>query len=295
MQLKPTNISAFFLTAALVAMACTTGCGKNEDKSVYTIDHQIKKMFGGDNLRPEEKAAMAFDETDPDVRRTAIELLSRKKWALRDPYLKRFAQLTMPGIEKDPSVRAVAVRALGKAHNRKYMPEILAALEDASPVVRWDAAVVMQTMPDKKAVSTLQKMAISDESVDVRASATNALREYRTTSVFRTLLRSLADSDFTVRSAAHDSLVFQTGQDKGFDPENWSKSSGEVGMETLPEPAVRYKKRPWWDWAKMTKETEAIAPTYDQPSAKTSSQPKSGKKESKRPWWDWFGTTKKKD
>ena len=58
---------------------------------------------------------------------------------------------------------------------------------------------------------------------------------------------------------------------------------------------VRYKKRPWWDWAKITKETEAIGPKYDQPAKKTGGKPKSEKKEYKRPWWDWFGTSKKKD
>ncbi len=291
MQLE--KISLLFLTLALSFIAFSTGCNKNTDKKVYTMDYQIKKIFGADNTTPEEKAAMAFDTTDPDVRRTAIELLSRKQWALRDPYLKRFAQLTKPGIEKDPSVRAVAVRALGKAHNRKYMPEILASLDDPSPVVRWDAAVVMQSMPDKQAVITLQKMAISDDSVDVRASAANALRQYRTTSVFRTLLRCMADSDFTVRSAAHASLVFQTGQDKGYDPENWAQGEGKIGMETLPEPVVHYKKRPWWDWAKMTKETEAIAPAYGHPANKTGDQPNTEKEKPKRPWWDWFGTTQK--
>ncbi len=246
-----------FLVLALAAGL--TGC-KTEDKSVYTIDHQIRKMFGGDNLSPEEKAALVFNTSDPDVRRAGVEMLSRKKWALRDPYLKQFARMTRPSIEKDPSVRAVAVRALGKAHNRKYMPEILDALSDPSSVVRWDAAVVTQSMPDKKAISKLQNLAISDESIDVRSSAVIALQHYRSDSVYRTLLRCLGDNAFSVRNAAHGSLVYLTGRDNGYDPESWTNKSGKAGDEKMPEPVVRYKKRPWWDWGKVTKETEAIDP-----------------------------------
>ncbi len=286
--MKRANFTNLLLLLALGASAWPVGCG-SKDKSVYTLDYQVKKMFGAESVTPAQQAAMAFDANDPDIRRTAIELLSRKKWALRDPYLKRFAQLTKPGLEKDPSVRAVAVRALGKARNRKYMPEILAALGDPSPVVRWDAAVVLQTLPDAQAIMTLQKLAISDKSIDVRASAAAALRQYRTSAVYRTLLRCLDDEDFTVRDAAHSSLVYQTGRDEGFDPERWSQRSGQVGMETLPEPVVYYKKRPWWDWAKITKETEAINPKRDE---QDQPGPTSDKTENQRPWWDWFGTKK---
>jgi HEAT repeat protein len=281
--MKRTFFTMLPLLLAWAAPVWLVGCGSDKDKSTYTLDYQVKKMFGAENTTPAQQAAMAFDANDPDVRRTAIELLSRKKWALRDPYLKRFAQLTRPGIEKDPSVRAVATRALGKARNRKYMPEIIAALDDPSSVVRWDAAVVLQTLPDTQAVTTLQKLAISDESIDVRASAAVALGQYRTSAVYRTLLRCLDDEDFTVRDAAHSSLVVQTGRDEGFDPERWSNNSGPLGRETLPKPVVYYKKRPWWDWAKITRETEAIGQKQDTPG------PTSDKEGSARPWWDWFG------
>jgi hypothetical protein len=173
----------------------------------------------------------------------------------------------------------VAVRTLGRAGDAKYMPDIIAALDDPDPMVRWDACVVLDRMPSDKAVVRLRQMAIDpEETVDVRASAATALKHYREDAVYRTLLRSMDDQNFTVRNAAHESLVAMTGRDLGYDPMNWSDNPEDVGRETLPEPEVRYKKRPWWDWMKVTSESEsAEASGWD------------------RPWWDWGGVTRPDD
>lgn len=242
------------LLALLAGALC--GC-KTKGGKPYNIDSSIKNMFGAEDETPTEMAANVFNTEDSDMRRKGIESMSRQKWALREPHLKLFAQHTKPTVESDPSVRAVAVRTLGRSRAAKYLPEILAALQDESSVVRWDAAVVLTDMPSDKAILMLQRMAVSDESMDTRAAAATALRCYRHDSVYRTLLRCLDDESFTVRTAAHDSLVFQTKHDKGYEAESWAEG-GTAGSEVLPEPVVRYKKRPWWDWFKTTKETESI-------------------------------------
>ena len=251
-----------------------TGCDKNAEP--FTLDAAFKDIMGIDSQSPSERAKDAFDQENPDARRRAIENLMHNSWALREPYLKRFAQLTDPGVEKTPTVRAVAVRALGDANNRKYEPEIIAALEDPSPIVREDAARALEQMPTDKAVEQLRSLAINDESTGVRAAASSSLKHYQTDAVFRTLLRCLEDRNLNVRTAAHESLVIQTGQDMGMDPRSWS--SGEVGSETLPEPRVRYRKRPWWDFMGVTGQTSDID-TGSEDSSKD------------RPWWDWFGIT----
>jgi hypothetical protein len=256
------------------------GCNKEGSGDKYTLDSLIKKGIFKADESPVEQAKMAFEERDPDIRRSAIEKLSNNSWALREPYLKRFSQLTKPSEEIDPSVRAVSVRTLGRAGDRTYMPEMLAALNDPDPVVRWDACVVLDRLPDEKAVTRLRQMAIDpNETIDVRASAATALKHYREDNVYRTLLRSLDDNDFTVRSAAHQSLVAMTGRDLGYDPMKWSADPDDVGRETLPEPEVRYRKRPWWDWMKVTAETDAAPARADWD----------------RPWWDWGGVTKPDD
>ena len=264
----------FFATALLFA----GGCNKNKGSEVYTMDYQVKKLMGGDpNKTPEQMAADAFNEKDPDIRRSGIEGLSTKKWALREPYLKYFAKLTDPKLEPDVTVRAVAVRTLGRAQATKYQEEINHALDDPSPVVRCDAAIVLNEMPSDEVVSRLRAMTIdTEEKIDVRAAAAAALKHYRTDDVYKTLLRALDDEDFSLRDAAHKSLVYMTGQDHGFTSENWAASPDQVGKETLPEPVVVYKKRPWWDWMKVTKESETVHPDVERKG-----------EEEKNKWWNW--------
>ncbi len=267
------GLFVLFAATALLSPGC-----KNKDSDVYTMDYQLKKLAGGDPTQtPEQMAANAFNEKDPDIRRTGIEGLSTKKWALREPYLKYFAKLTDPRLESDVTVRAVAVRTLGRAHATKYQEEINNALDDPSPVVRCDAAIVLNEMPSSDVVSRLRVLTINtEETIDVRAAAAAALKHYRTDDVYKTLLRALDDDDFSLRDAAHKSLVYMTGQDLGFAAENWAKSPDQVGKETLPEPVVVYKKRPWWDWMKVTSESETVHPDAE----------KQGEAE-KNKWWRW--------
>ncbi|MBN1556324.1 MAG: HEAT repeat domain-containing protein [Phycisphaerae bacterium] len=275
---RPDRMTIRMLWATLLlAGAFCAGCGK--DSEVFTADYQIKRLFGGDPKKsPKQLAAAAFNEKDPDIRRSGIEGLSQKSWALREPYLKYFSRLTDPRLEPDVTVRAVSVRTLGRAHATKYQEEINRALDDPSPVVRCDAATVLDEMPSDDVISRLRSLVIDvEEPIDVRAAAAKALRHYRTDEVYKTLLRALDDDDFTLRDAAHKSLVYMTGQDHGYSPERWAKSPDQVGKETLPEQVVRYKKRPWWDWMKITRESESVHPD----AARREEEKK------KRKWWKW--------
>jgi len=245
-----------FLSCCCIALLLLAAPGCKKGGKSITLDSIVKNQFGG-KTTPTELVAAVFDESDPDVRRAALEELSEEEWALRDPHLKRFAELAQPCFEEDASVRAIAVRSLGKAGDKKYVPEVIIALDDPDATVRWDAAVVLDKMPDDRAIAKLQARTINDSSVDVRASAARALKHYRSDPVFRTLLRALDDQTFSVRTAAHEALVFQTGHDRGYDPEKWAGGKDQTGQETLPT-EVRYKKRPWWDWFKLTKESETV-------------------------------------
>lgn len=286
--MKSLRVILLSLGLLLIGVGC-------KDSKKYTLDNAIRSAFGVDDQTPAETAAATFNEKDPDIRRQAIEKLSNKSWALRDPYLKRFAMLTRPDVEPDPAVRAVAVRTLGKAGNPKYQRDIVAALDDPDSMVRWDAAVVLNRMPDESATTRLQFLAIDpDQPIDVRAAAATALRQYRTDSVYKTLLRCLDDDDFTVRNAAHESLVAMTGRDFGYVPENWAGDPDRLGEETLPQQTVRYRKRPWWDWMKVMKETEPVSPDQARRDAAPSADDPSTidpPAADDRPWWDWFGTT----
>ena len=256
------------------------GCG---DSEAFSLDASVKNLMGTSERSPAEQAKDAFDQQNPDLRRGAIEELMHNAWALREPYIKRFAQLTKPEYEESPTVRAVAVRALGESKNRKYEPEIVAALKDPSEIVQKDAARVLDEMPTKDAEADLRLLAISGKSSDVRSACATALRHYRNDAVFRTLLRCLEDRELNVRKASHSSLRKQTGQDLGMDPTQWS--TGKAGSETLPDNRVIYRKRPWWDLGRMTDQTGKI---------KNGKENKTGdatKATGDKPWWDWFGVS----
>ncbi len=221
-----------YIFLVLVAAAVLSGCsGKNTPP------------FLKDLLGPTAKEAvqMAFDPDDADRRREGVTLLSRKSYGLREPYLKGYA--TLARTDSDARVRSAAVRALGKAGDPKYLPDILNALEDESDEVRWDAAVALGTVTGPQAVAPLRRHATNDTFKDVRIACARALRRYPRQDVLISLRDCLADSDFSVRYEAHQSLVILTGTDRGYDPADWR------GITTLAPRRESARERPWWDWA----------------------------------------------
>lgn len=212
---------------------------------------------------------MAFDPEDPDRRREGIALLSKRDWGLREPHLKGYAALLEA--DDDPSVRSVAARALGKAGDTKYLSDVIKALSDKSPSVRWDAAAALDKLTGESAIDPLRQYALEDSSVDVRTSCARALRHYRRTLVVQTLTECLLDENFGVRYQAHTSLVEIAGRDLGYYPESWKGVSAVAALRTDE------KKRPWWDWFGTSrgkknvsdKSGNSIIPGRNKPSSNT--------------------------
>lgn len=210
----------------------------------------LKPIFGG--ASGTELVAMVFDPDDPDKRREGIVGLAKKTWGLREPHLKGFA-LRLE-IDRDPSVRSAAVRALGMAGDPKYLSNILTALEDKSPAVRWDAAVALQSVVyGTSAIEPLSRHAVEDASVDAKVSCIKALGNYRRPEVAATLLKCMSDPSFIVRYEAHKLLVQMTGRDMGKDPRDWAN----VDLPHLSAPSGK----PWWDWMGVTKKPPEGEPT----------------------------------
>lgn len=208
---------------------------------------------------PDVLVEQLFNANAPDTRRVAIEKLAKTPWINEDKNRELVAQMTNPSVEKSPIVRAAAVRTLAKVDDPKFFPNIAAAMKDASPTVRFDAADSFELIIYPQAETELQRLALDDDNEDVRTAACQALKNYRSDDTYRTLLRCLEDESFTVREAAHESLVTMTGADNGYDPTKWVSDPKQLGKETLPpKRKIIYRKRPWWDWAGMTKETVEV-------------------------------------
>jgi len=255
-----------FLLAGM-SLACKDNSGG------WSLQNAFQKLLSRPS--PTEMARMAFDPNDPDRRREGITLLSQQDWGVKEPYLEGYAKILKS--DPDPQVRCAAARALGKAGDPRYVPDLAAALSDGTASVRWDAAVALDEAlgarrgdaRSEQVVGALQKHALQDASVDVRGCCARALRHCRQKEVLKTLIQCLYDEAFAVRYQAHSALVEHVGRDLGYEPEQWAPAiEGAV-----PPPQATWT-RPWWDWFGVTKGEPSAARTGPQ-----------------RPWWDWMGVT----
>jgi HEAT repeat protein len=227
-RLVRTSVLVMFVAPLLLA-----GCGK---------ENRVDMTWMADLFRSKKARLhrLAMDTKNPRNRIKAIEGMSREPWGQEGDYVKAYAGFAQNDLY--PSVRASALRALGRSQAREQLPVILDALTDDSETVRVAAAAALIDMPDPNAVTPLTQAAIDDESVDVRATACEALRYYRHPDGVATLVKALGDDDFAVRYKAHESLVYLTGVDRGYEQWDWpSEAQGRLA-ETAPRP-----EKAWWD------------------------------------------------
>jgi len=200
------------LAAAAVVLA---GCGN--PGGGFSMQQLLDKVNGADDG---ELVKQMFQSPDPDLRREAIEQLSHKKHYLQGRFLDGYAALAEDPV---PTVRSAAVRALGRAGNPEYFKTLVEALGDEDAMVRWDAAVALDSVITPQATQPLAGAALNDPSADVRSSAARALRHYRRADVLETLLLCLEDPQFAVRFRASESLAELTGEKGGTDPRQWRR------------------------------------------------------------------------
>jgi len=206
------NIRWSVIFVVSVLSAVLAGC-EQENGAYY------RKGTAPGSKNPVEKAV----SKDPDDRAKAITTWSAQSWGLQGSYLEYYAIASKS--DESAIVRSVAVRALGKAGDPKYLPALVDALRDTSPVVRWDAAVALDNVIGPQAVDPLRKAATTETNLDGRIAAIKALRHYRQENVVQTLIQCLAEGPFGIRYQAHLSLVETTGKDMGMDAEKWKAAT----------------------------------------------------------------------
>lgn len=176
------------------------------------------KYMDGD--RPGRAARMMEDASSADNRRDGINRLLEWGFARHDPYTKRYAQIAQ--YDTDPTVEAVAIRALNRARDRRATKVFIKALDSTDELVRLEAAKALANVPDVAAADPLIKVLNRPgESRDVRIAAADALKHYRTMSVGRALCGVLGDRDFGVSWQARQSLVYLFNRDYRYDAASW--------------------------------------------------------------------------
>lgn len=215
------------------------GCGGSKGFSLQSA------FDGAMGPSAKELVSQAFESKDPDVQREAVTELSSHDWGLKEPYLKGYAgllesQLSHKGHYRHTTLISAVVRALGKAGDAKYLPQILKASKAHDDNVRTDVMVALDNMVDERAVATLRNAALSDGAVSVRVAACKALGNYQQQGVLNTLIQCMDDPEFAVRYQAHETAVELAGQDFGTESAQWA--GAKVGQAVATTSG-----KTWWN------------------------------------------------
>lgn len=168
---------------------------------------------------PVEALQMTRDQYDPDRRRTGLLYLAHASWAGEDMYVSIYEVLAE---DQDPTVRAMALIALGRHGRPDHVPLIAARLaDDPDPLVRRQAALTLQRLHADEAINPLVATMKTDGDSGVRAAAAAALGQYPSEDVIYALLEALDDERLDVSHGARRSLRVLTGQDFGYHPVPW--------------------------------------------------------------------------
>lgn len=237
------------MTLAGVASGCNKGQG-------WTAEEAMKKMSGPS---PQELVAMAFDPKDADRRREGVCQLSQRSWGRQEKYCKGYALLVHE--DADPTVRAAAVQALGRAEHQQFLIDVASALDDSQPTVRLNAAMVLDEFYGDPALAPLRQHALEDSSVDVRMWCAKALRHFRRQEALTTLQQCLKDSSFGVTYQTRASLKELTGRDHGYSPDAWDA----VLHSDNPFAAPSATQKDWWRWRNPFEKALTTAPAAHGP------------------------------
>ncbi len=208
LELLPIRIAALF-----ACLLVTGGCQS------LTFDTAVRLMH---------------DPAHPDARRTGIAaLVTRWDAGKRPPYPSYYQDIAQH--DPDYTVRAMAIRALNVCRDASATHIFIDGLTDDSEQVRLESAKALANLPDPEAVPALSRIlsgsrlvltadghqAMVAEDKDVRIAAADALRQYRTLDVARTLVGYLNEIDFGVAWQSRQSLITLTGQDLKYNEAAW--------------------------------------------------------------------------
>ena len=209
----------------------------------------------------------ALEAESPDVRRRAIERISRSKYASSDDSVKTMGLI----VRTDTSqiVRRTAAHGLGNGRREEACAPLLMVLDaEALPrevraadaalrqacVTSLDALVSANVRCDESQplIAVVARLLTNDPDRDVKIAAARLLRHFRHTDALDGLIASLRQREFAVTYEAEQSLIQLTGHTHGQRHDDWRVWLGKTedpfahAGRTPPGLADRGRKRPWW-------------------------------------------------
>lgn len=157
---------------------------------------------------------------DADMRRTAMNRIATNTRGKGLPYTDVYRTTALQ--DPDAPVRAAAVRAISHVRDADSTSALVVALGDSDAMVRQEAAKALANLPTTTAELPLRAIVQkSDEDVDTRIAALDALRHYKSPETQRLLVSQLNSTNFALAWQARRSLYLQTGNDYRYNEPAW--------------------------------------------------------------------------
>jgi plasmid stability protein len=217
---------SLMLPALAAAALSLAGCGSLEIDPNAEGEGLFELMF---NSRPLTNIVNdAQDPFDPDRRARGMLALSTTSAGGDPAYVSLYAENAE---DPDPSVRAAALKALGRHGTAEHTAIMTKALTtDKDPGVRQEAARSLQRVHNPETIEPLlAAIRLPDvakgqweEDAEVRAQAALALAQYREQKVLQGLVSALYDPRLAVNRNALVALRTLTGQDFGYERLAWA-------------------------------------------------------------------------
>lgn len=193
--------------------------GQTWDSIAYELPKRVLEMFQQEKFFDAAKH-LRPGAGDADVRRTALDRIATNSRGKGLPYTDVYRTTALQ--DPDAPVRAAAVRAINHVRDADATGALVVALGDTDPTVRQEAAKALANLPTPAAEQPLRAIVQrSDEDIDTRIAAVDALRHYRSPETQRLLVSQLNSTNFALAWQARRSLFLQTGSDYRYDESAW--------------------------------------------------------------------------
>jgi hypothetical protein len=181
----------------------------------------------------------------PSMRVDALEQFAMRSSGVDSPEQRQITdQLARQmQVEPDPLVRRAVVHAIAEFRTPIAQQVLEAGLADGDPAVRVACCQALGRRADAASVASLANSLRTDEDIDVRLAAAEALGKTKSPEAIQALIVALDDRDPALQYAGVQSMKSITGQDYGPDVQTWRQvaSGGSPPPQQAPSLADRLR------------------------------------------------------
>jgi HEAT repeat protein len=181
----------------------------------------------------------------PSMRADALEQFAMRSSGVDSPEQRQITdQLARQmQVEPDPLVRQAVVRAIAEFRTPMAQQVLEAGLADEDSAVRVACCLALGRRAEAVSVGALANALRTDENIDVRLAAAEALGKTKSREAIQSLIVALDDRDPALQYAGVQAMKAITGEDYGPDVQTWRHvaSGGTPPPRETPSLAERLR------------------------------------------------------